>query len=108
MFERRLEHMLDEVDADDDQREKVEAIFQRTAPQMTALGKQVHALRDELKQALLAQSVDRARIDAAKQKLQSLTGQLADAALTGLTDAAEILTPAQRAQIAEKIARFHH
>jgi Spy/CpxP family protein refolding chaperone len=106
-MERHVEHLLDEVDASDAQRTQVDAIVDETAPKMYALSQEGRALREQIKQALLAQQVDKARIAAAHQELDGLATRLTDTALSGLTRVAEVLTPAQRKQVADKLAQFH-
>jgi Spy/CpxP family protein refolding chaperone len=107
-MERHMEHLLDEVDANDAQRAKVEAIVDSTAPKMFALAQEGHTLHQQIKQALLAEQVDRARIEDAKQKLDGLAERMAATALDGLTSVSEVLTPAQRQEVADKLARFRH
>ncbi|MFT3926253.1 MAG: periplasmic heavy metal sensor [Myxococcales bacterium] len=106
-MERRAEHLLDAVDADDAQREQVEAILAKNAPQMFALMQEGRALRQELKAALLAERVDRTQIALGKQKLDALAQRMANLGVDGLASVAEVLTPAQRKQIADKLTHFH-
>jgi Spy/CpxP family protein refolding chaperone len=108
MMERRMEHLLDMVDADDEQRAQVEGIVARSAPEWFKVKQEGRALRQEIKDALLKEPVDRARIEAAKQKLDALATRAMDSGIDGLADIAEILTPEQRKQVADKLARFHH
>ena len=107
-MERRVDHLLDAVDADDAQREKVETIVAQRAPQMFALMQEGRALRQEIKNALLAERMDHAKLDASKQKLGALTERMADLGVDGLTSVAEVLTPAQRKLIADKLTQHLH
>jgi len=107
-MEGRIDRMLDLVDADDAQRDKVDAIIAVNAPKMFALAQEGRALRQELKSALLAEKLDRARIEAGKQKLDALAERMANLGVDGLASVAEVLTPAQRKQVAERFQAMHH
>jgi Spy/CpxP family protein refolding chaperone len=104
----KFEHLLDMVDADDAQRAQVEAIVAAHAPKMFALAQEGRALRQELKTALLADSLDRPRIEASKQELDQLAERMANLGVDGLASVAEVLTPAQRKLVAERLQHMHH
>jgi Spy/CpxP family protein refolding chaperone len=105
-LERHVDRLLDEVDANDAQREQVEGIVDAAAPQMFVLAKEGRALREQVKHALLSNPVDRERLAETKQKLDDLAGRLSGAVLDNLASVAEVLTPQQRRLIADKLARF--
>jgi Spy/CpxP family protein refolding chaperone len=107
MMERRAGFLLDSVDADDTQRAEVDAIVARAAPQLFALSKEGRALRQEMKEALLAEPLDQARLATAKQKLDQLASRMADTGFDSLVQVADVLTPEQRQQVADKLSRFH-
>jgi Spy/CpxP family protein refolding chaperone len=108
LMENGFAHLLDVVDADDAQHAEVDALIARQAPQAFALMQEGRALRQELKAALLAEQIDRAQVEVTKQKLDALARRAASFAVDGLASVAETLTPAQRAQVADKLARMHH
>lgn len=101
-----LDHLLDEVDATDDQRVRAEALVEQRAPELFALMTEGRALRGELKQAMLADKLDRARLDAVRTKIDVVASKVADTGLDTVYQLAEVLTPAQRKQLADRIARF--
>jgi Spy/CpxP family protein refolding chaperone len=105
---RRIEHVLDAVDASDTQRDKVDALVDAAVPKLFALVNEGRTVRAELRAALLADSIDEARIDQARVKLNSLMSQGSEVALHTLSDVAQVLTPAQRKQAADKLAALHH
>lgn len=104
---RRIEWMLDEVDASDAQRKQVDAIVARTAPQLFQLMKEGRELRSELKDALLAPELDTARVESARKELDALTDRMTDVGVNTLLEIAQVLTPEQRKQIGEHLADLH-
>lgn len=101
-----LEHLLDKIDATDAQRERASAITAQRAPELFAIMSEGRATRQELKQVLLADTLDRARLEAAHQKLNALAARATDVGLSSVAELSEVLTPAQRKQIADRLARF--
>ena len=101
-----LDHLLDKVDATDAQREQASAITARHAPELFAIMSEGRATRQELKQVLLADTIDKGRLDAAHQKLDALAKRATDVGLASVAELSELLTPAQRKQIADRLARF--
>jgi Spy/CpxP family protein refolding chaperone len=107
-LDRRVEHVLDEVDASEAQRAQVDALLDAAAPQLFALMAEGRSLRGEVKQALLADEVDHARIQKAQAALDGLAQRASKLGLGTLAQVADVLTPAQRREVADKLARFHH
>jgi Spy/CpxP family protein refolding chaperone len=103
-----LDHILDRVDASDAQHEQADAIAVKHAPELYGLISQGRDLRKQLKLALLAEQVDPAKVAAARSQLEALTKQASDIGLTTLTEVAQVLTPAQRKEIAQHLERFEH
>jgi Spy/CpxP family protein refolding chaperone len=101
-----LDHLLDEIDATDAQRGRAEALVEARAPALFSLMGEGRALRAELKQVMLAEQLDRARLDAVRTKLDAVASKVADTGLDTVFQLAEVLTPAQRKQLADRIARF--
>jgi protein CpxP len=105
---RRVEFVLDRLDATDAQREKIDAILDAAAPQFYALMEQGREVRASMKEALLAEKVDRAGIERAQGELDALADRATDLGVGTLADVAEVLTPAQRKQVADHLADLHH
>lgn len=102
----KVEHVLDELDATDQQRARADALVQERAPQLFSLMSEGRELRIELKQVMLAEQLDRARLDAVRAKIDAVAQKAADTGLDAVFQLAEVLTPAQRKQLAEHLARF--
>ena len=103
----KVEHLLDAVKATDAQRAQADLLVKRLSPQIFALMDEGRALRGELKTALLADKLDRTQIATIESKLSLLTQKLVDTGMDGMVSVADLLTPAQRRQVADKLARMH-
>ena len=99
----KVEDMLDEVDASDDQRERVRAIASAALADMGEFRDFRRAGRDALVNALTQETVDREALEALRQSKLETADRASLRLLTALADAAEVLTPAQRAELAEEL-----
>jgi Spy/CpxP family protein refolding chaperone len=105
-IERGVERMLGRVDATDEQKRKVTEILKGAAKEMQAMRSGARGMRGEVASLLKAEKIDRA----AMEKLRADRIASADAASKRMTqaiaDAAEVLTPKQRAELAERMESF--
>ena len=99
----KVEDMLDEVDASDDQRERVRTIASAALADMGEFRDFRRAGRDALVDALTQEAVDREALEALRQSKLETADRASLRLLTALADAAEVLTPAQRAELAEEL-----
>jgi Spy/CpxP family protein refolding chaperone len=99
MGERRLGYILDAIKATPEQSEKLKAIVTRTRDDMRSTREGFMDARDKFAEILGAPTIDRA----AAEKLRAERVQAVDDASKKLTaailDAAEVLTPEQRAEL---------
>ena len=95
----KVEDMLDEVDATDDQREKVHAIATATMADMEEFRDFGREGRQALIAALTQETVDREALETLRQNKLATADRASQRLLTALADAAEVLTPAQRAEL---------
>lgn len=97
--ERRLGYILDAIKATPEQSEKLKAIVSRTRDDMRSTREGFIDARDQIAEILGASTIDRA----AAEKLRTERIQAVDDAskklTTALLDAAEVLTPEQRAEL---------
>jgi protein CpxP len=102
-FDRMLKHLYVEIDATDAQKERLAPIVKNAAKDLLPLRDQMRSARREALALLGAETIDRAAIE----RLRAEQLQLAEAGskrlAAALADVAEVLTPVQRAQLAERL-----
>lgn len=102
-----VERVLASIDAKAEQREKIKPILERTADQLFALREQHLAGRKQMREALAAPTIDRARIEALRAEHIKLADSASRVVAGALVEAAEVLTPEQRAELARRMERRH-
>jgi Spy/CpxP family protein refolding chaperone len=100
-----IDRALWSVDATAEQRKKITAIAERAADDIYALREQHLAGRQQIRQALAAATVDRAKIEALRAEQMKLADTASQRITAALVEAAEVLTPEQRADLARRIER---
>jgi periplasmic protein CpxP/Spy len=100
--ERGIDRMLGKVDATPEQKAKITAIAKAAIADM-APAQQAHtAARTKFAELLKADKIDHAAIDQLRAEQVTLGEALTKKAATALADAADVLTPAQRAKLVER------
>ena len=100
----KIDDMLAEVEATDDQRDRVHAIATAALADMSEFRDFKREGREALVAALTQETVDRATLETLRQQKLETADQASQRLLTALADAADVLTPAQRAELAEEWA----
>ena len=100
-----IDRALWSVDATAEQRKKITAIAERAADDIYALREQHLAGRQQIRQALAAPTVDHAKIEALRAEQMKLADTASQRITAALVEAAEVLTPEQRADLARRIER---
>lgn len=99
--------VLDEVDADEQQRARVMAIVEGSVDEVYGLTSEHRAHREALLEAFAGAQIDRAEIE----RIRGAEMELADAAsrqlASALVDIAQVLSPKQREKMLEMAARHH-
>ena len=105
--EKQLERMIDHrvPDATPEQKTRLLAIAKSAMADMKPLREQMHAARAESKKLLAQPTIDRAAIEAARVKQMALHDACSKRMSKAWADAAEVLTPAQRAKVAERMGK---
>lgn len=110
-MEKRIDHMLDRVKATDEQKQKINAITKSAFTDLQPLHKQRRDLRHKA-MALLAQpTIDQAAFEQLQTQQQQLADKISQRRDQALIDAAQVLTPEQRADLAKrwhKRGEHHH
>ena len=103
MAERGIDRMIKEVDGTPEQKAKLTQLAQNAQKDMQPLREQLMSARKKGMELLAAPTVDRAALERLRSEQSQLTDTLSKRMLTHMADAAEVLTPAQRAKLAEKM-----
>jgi periplasmic protein CpxP/Spy len=104
-IERRVNRVLGLVDASTEQRQKVRSILEAAGNDLYPIRQQRMENRKQIGQALAAATIDRARIEQLRQEQLKLNDTASKRMTDAITDAAEVLTPAQRAELAKRMER---
>jgi periplasmic protein CpxP/Spy len=110
-MEMHLDHvqsMLTKIGASDAQKTQIEGIFKGAMTEMQGAHEQHFAALKQIHEALLAPTVDRARVEELRAGQIRALDQESQRLMTALDDAADILTPEQRASLAREIDAHHH
>lgn len=106
----RREHMVDfaarQLDATAQQKTRMHALADELAPQFLALRKDGKALRDKTQQAV--RSDDRGALEGLRKEALALADRASQQWLTAYGKLSDILTPEQRAQLADHMAHRGH
>ncbi|WP_018633749.1 Spy/CpxP family protein refolding chaperone [Neomegalonema perideroedes] len=105
---RGIERVLRSVDASETQRSEIRAIYEATRGDLLPLRAEMGARREQVDALLKAQTLDRAAFETLRQEALAKADAASARALTGFLDAAEKLTPEQRAELLERRAGFRH
>lgn len=106
LFGGRMEHVLDIVNATDAQRSQIDAIFKAARQDLSGQRDAGMKLHEQMATLYTATNIDAAAIEAVRQQI-SAQHEVASKRLSQASiDAARVLTPEQRAKIAE-VAKRH-
>lgn len=96
---------LDAVDANDQQYAQIEAILDEAAPRVAGNHEEARALKQRFRETLVKDPTDRAALESVRAEAIALADRASREALDDLSEAAAVLTPEQRAQLADKLSR---
>lgn len=99
------EHMLDAVDASDAQRAQIKQIMDAARADLKATHDSARALRTQSLALFAAANVDAVSIEALRQQQQALHETISKRMSQAFIDAARLLTPEQRAKLAERMKK---
>lgn len=102
-MERGVDRVLDEVDATEDQKDRIWKIIDETRAELMPVGREMRAMRGEVMELLTQPTIDRAAAEALRAERIATLDATTRKVTESLLEAAEILTPEQRAQIAEHV-----
>jgi Spy/CpxP family protein refolding chaperone len=108
--EQHLEHvqaMLSKIGASEAQKAQIDGILKPALADMKAAHEAHSAAFKQFHEAMTAPSIDRVRLESLRADLMKTLDATSTRLVTALSDAAEVLTPEQRAELARKIEEHH-
>ncbi len=105
--EHRFERIMDEIDATDEQQDRIWAIVDRTRAEMRPMGREFRGMREEVAALLTAPTIDKAAVEALRVKRIAEVDEASKKAVAAIVEAAEVLTPEQRAKLAAEMKDMH-
>ena len=107
--ERKIDRMLDEVEATDDQRGRVHEIVKAAVADLQEARSLKREIRQDLIASLTMETIDRNELETLRLRKMETVDRMSQRMLSALADAAEVLTHAQRQELAaEWKSRKHH
>ena len=103
--ERMLRHLYAEIDATDEQKQRLEPIVKQTMQELAPLRQNLRAARGEALKILSQDRVDSAALESLRARQIQLTDEASRTVTRALVDASEVLNPAQRRKLAAYFAR---
>jgi len=105
-LDRMLKHLYVEIDATDAQKQQLAPIVKSAARDLLPVRAKIHDARRQALDLLSRDTVDRAALEALRADQLRLIEQASMRLTQTLADMADVLTPAQRKQMAERIGRW--
>jgi periplasmic protein CpxP/Spy len=100
---RGIDHMLDGLGATDAQRTQIKQIAMAAAADLKAQREAGRALRDKGMEIFAAPTVDAAAAESLRQQMLAQHDQASKRVMQAMLDASKVLTPEQRAKLAERV-----
>jgi periplasmic protein CpxP/Spy len=109
-LDRMLRHLYVEVDATDAQKQQLAPIVKAAARDLLPMRERMRDARAQALTLLSQPTIDRAALEVLRASQLQLVEQASRRLTQALADAADVLTPEQRKQLAEHAARWrrHH
>ncbi|MFT3956986.1 MAG: Spy/CpxP family protein refolding chaperone [Piscinibacter sp.] len=100
---RGVDHMLDGLNVSEAQRSQIKQIFKAAADDLKGQREQRRALHERSLQIFAAPTVDAAAAEQVRQQMLQQHDQSSRRMLQAMLDASKVLTPEQRAKLAERL-----
>jgi Spy/CpxP family protein refolding chaperone len=103
-----IDKMLSAIDATDDQRVKVKAILSTAFARMGAVHAGLNETHVKLHALITAPTIDRGALERLRATEMAQLDDASKVMVQALADAAEVLSPAQRAKLGDMMMQRHH
>lgn len=103
-MEHRLTKALDSVDATDEQKQTIKAIFEKAREDVKATRGEPGQMREQMTALFDKPAIDRDAVEAMRKARVQKMDDASKIMTTAMVDAAEVLTPDQRAKLAKEFA----
>jgi protein CpxP len=111
-LDRMLRHLYVEIDATEEQQQRLAPIVKQAAKDLLPLRAKMHDARKKAIELLTRDDIDRAAIETLRAEQLALADQASRRIAQALADASEVLTAAQRKELATRIEShrrgWHH
>ena len=105
MAEKRIDHMLAEVDASKEQKSKAEEIVKKSVLNGAALADTLRDNHQKMLALLSAKEIDKVALETLRANQSKTMDELSKQATQTMIDVAEVLSPEQRSKLSEKLAK---
>lgn len=105
-IERVVKHVAIEIDATPEQQQRITAVVASAAKELKPVRDRMHATGKELHALLLADTIDRAALEQLRAERLADAERISKNLIAALADVAEVLSPAQRQVLDERIQQF--
>ena len=106
-LDRMLKHLYVEIDATDEQKRRLEPIVKQAAKDLMPLREKVRGARKQGIELLTQDRIDPNAIEILRAQQLQYADEASRRFTRALTEAADVLTPAQRKELAAHLARRH-
>ncbi|HKA41451.1 MAG TPA: Spy/CpxP family protein refolding chaperone [Burkholderiales bacterium] len=104
--DRMLKHLYVEIDATDEQKQRLAPIVKQAVKDLLPLREKARAARTQAVALLTGDSIDRAAIEALRAEHLQAAEEASRRIAQALADVAEVLTPAQRKDLAARMEKY--
>jgi protein CpxP len=104
-LDRMLKHLYVEIGATEEQKQKLAPIVKQAAKDLLPVRERIREARGRALELLTQDSVDRTAIEALRAEHLQLAEQASRRVAQSLADAAEVLTPVQRKELAARVEK---
>ncbi len=104
--ERMVMHLAIEIDATAEQQEKITGLVTALASDLKPLGEQMRTTREEIRELLVADNIDRAALEEVRATGIAEAERISKNLVNAAADVAEILTAEQRELLDERLKDF--